>query len=497
MKEASKFEKVAARCWNILNEGKPFTPVFTVGVFLLFHLANWHDIDFWNHAGITFLTLLPILLIYYHYDFPLHLRTFLWLPLLASIFIFSPASIGLYGLALGLYFFFTVIFWGTIYYHLRIGTTWTNYRRFWKLVLKNSDSTSGNAQEQVPKVLLLLTIAAFVHTYRSSPIYFWQDQWVVYVLFLLLLALYSAVIHRVGFNWKPDPLPYTDNADPSLHMDVDRVFVLVVDGCRKDRLAEAHTPFMDWVKTEGTEFTQMETIYPDRTVVCFTSMFTGTYPFEHGIQSNMVWKQGIRCESLFDSLRKEGKVGRLLGIAHLVDSMGDDVDTVTAVMHNDRADGHIIDRAKQVMQKHDPDFMVVQLIATDQTGHSRGALYEEYKQKIEEADAHLQGFYEWLKENQYWTDRSVMMICADHGQSDGIGGHGHLDEGERFVPFMMMGHGIQKGVQVDELKSLVSITPTVSQLLGVPLPNKSRGPVLWEAIRHPQHVTDKGESSNE
>jgi hypothetical protein len=34
MKSASRFEKVAARAWNLLNEGKPFTPIFTVGVFL-------------------------------------------------------------------------------------------------------------------------------------------------------------------------------------------------------------------------------------------------------------------------------------------------------------------------------------------------------------------------------------------------------------------------------------------------------------------------------
>jgi hypothetical protein len=39
MKKASKFEKVAARCWNLLNEGKPFTPIFTTGVFLLFFIG--------------------------------------------------------------------------------------------------------------------------------------------------------------------------------------------------------------------------------------------------------------------------------------------------------------------------------------------------------------------------------------------------------------------------------------------------------------------------
>ena len=40
-----------------------------------------------------------------------------------------------FGLALGLYVFFTVFFWGTLYYHLRTGAPKTNFVRFWRLVV--------------------------------------------------------------------------------------------------------------------------------------------------------------------------------------------------------------------------------------------------------------------------------------------------------------------------------------------------------------------------
>ena len=144
---------------------------------------------------------------------------------------------------------------------------------------------------------------------------------------------------------------------------------------RKERFYEADTPFLDYLKDNGTEYTNMETVYPARTVVCFSSMFTGTYPIEHGIRSNMVWKLGIKVESIFDSLRKVGKKGRLFGCAHLVDSMGSDVETFTAVMHNDQVDSAIMERAKKIVKEQDPDLFIVQMIATDQTGHSqRGAL---------------------------------------------------------------------------------------------------------------------------
>ncbi|WP_243291198.1 alkaline phosphatase family protein [Bacillus sp. FJAT-47783] len=477
MKQASSFEKVAARCWNLLNEGKPFTPIFTVGTMLLFHLQHVTD---WK-LFLSFLLTMPIFVLYYIFDFPLFLRNYLWIPFVAYLVIFNVVSLPLLCLAVGLYFFFTVFFWGTLYYHLRIGTSWLNFTRFWKLVLKNSDSTSGNAQEQLPKFLLLLSLWHYFYVTDLRVLI--GEQWSVIVVFYVSIALFSFILHRYLFDWKPSVIPsYTENTPSPTVPKTNKVVVIVIDGMRKERFEEANTPFLDKLRKNGTEYAQMETVYPARTVVCFTSMFTGTYPFEHGIKSNMVWKLGIRVESIFDSLRKVGKKGRLLGIAHLVDSMGDDVETVTAVMHKDQADRNIMNRAKQIMEEQDPDLFVVQLIGTDQIGHSRGVLYDEYIEKIEEADKLIEEYVEWLNSKGKMDDTTIV-ICADHGQADGIGGHGHLDEGERFVPFFMVGPSVERGKVVREKHSLVSLAPTISYLLGAPFPSHSRGPVLLEAIK--------------
>lgn len=486
MKKASGFEIVAARCWNMLNEGKPFTPIFTLGVYVLYHLRDWGDAAFWASFGAGLLAALPLFAVYWVYDFPLFLRNYLWMPLVAALLLARelPLAYGLYGTALALYFFFTVYFWGTFYYHLRIGTSWWNFTRFWKLVLKNSDSTSGNAQEQLPKfLLLLLVIDGAAQIYKGGvPGAGGLGAGLAYALLVAGTALFAYVLHRNLFDWKPAEIKtYTSNVPVPKRPISGKVYVLVIDGMRKDRFEEANAPFLKKWRAEGTEYTSMETVYPARTVVCFSSMFTGTYPREHGITSNMVWKLGIRVESIFDSLRKIGRKGRLLGIAHLIDSMGDDVESVTAVMHNDEADRNIVERAKKIVAEQHPDLLVMQLIATDQTGHSRGALYDEYLQKIEEADRLLEGFVEWLGREGY-ADDATFIVCADHGQADGIGGHGHLDEGERYVPFFMYGHGVRKGVKVEEKHSLVSVAPTIAYLLGAPYPDHSRGPVLVEAI---------------
>lgn len=492
MKKASRFEKVAARCWNVLNEGKPFTPVFIVGLFLLYHVGEWGQLFFWQQAGVAFLLTLPLLAIYFIYDFPLHLRTFLWIPFVAAYWLWGGMNLfELFGLAIGLYFFFTIIFWGTIYYHLRIGTTLWNFTRFWKLVLKNSDSTSGNAQEQIPKVLTLLLVfeSAFqLHFVQHSVVESWP-----YLYFPVAVALFSYLLHRLLFTWKPKEYTAFTQNEPLDKPLAKKVYMIVIDGCNKDRLAVANTPFLDWLKEHGTEYTNMETLYPARTVVCFSSMFTGTYPRYHGIKSNMVYKHGINTESIFDSLRKIGKKGIMLAVAHLVDAFGKDVYTYTAVTKNDVVDTKIMNRAKQIVEEENPDLLIVQLIGTDQTGHSRGVFYDEYLEKIAEADTLVADFYHWLKERGELED-AAFIVCADHGQSDGIGGHGHLDVGERFVPFIMHGPMIQQGIKVDSWQSLVSVAPTIAYLMGAPYPKEARGPVLTDAIA-PSTLTT-GEKTN-
>ncbi len=483
MKQASKFEKIAARCWNLLNEGKPFTPIFVFGTLLLFHIPQWGNLSFWQYGSLAFLLTIPLLALFFHYDFPLMLRNYLWIPFVVFVMIWPDLNLPLLIFALGLYFFFTVFFWGTFYYHLRIGTSWMNFKRFWKLVLKNSDSTSGNAQEQMPKFLLVLSLWNLIFTNLQGPTAIQAEFFLTPAVFLLGLWLYASILHRNLFDWKPEMYDsYTRENEKESEGLSNRVVVIVIDGMRKERFYQANTPFLDKLRKEGTEYTQMETVYPARTVVCFTSMFTGTYPYEHGITSNMVWKLGIKVGSIFDALRSVGKKGRLLGIAHLVDSLGNDVDTVTAVMDNDRADRNIIERSKQIMKKEDPDLFITQLIGTDQTGHSQGVFYDEYIQKIEEADQLIKEFVQWMKDEGK-MENTTLMICADHGQADGIGGHGHLDEGERFVPFFMWGPHVQSGKVVEDRESLVSVAPTIAHLLGTPFPSHSRGRVLRKAIR--------------
>ncbi len=474
-KEASRFEVVAARLWNVLNEGKPFTPVFVVGVLGLLSIPHIAEPGYWPKAGIAFAALIPMFLIFYRFDFPLRLRIVLWIAMgvfLASFQFLAPLALAL---VLGLYLTFTIFLWGTVYYHLRIGTPWTNFMRFWRLVLENPDPTSGNFLEQIPKTLLLiLTFQLMIE--RPG-----LDTIVAVEGFVIGLGIVSLLVHQWFFTWPPAPsLTPTRLVAKRGERRCKRFFAIVIDGCRADRILEAHTPYIDRIRSEGVNYANTSTVYPARTVTGFSSMFTGAPPATHGMRSNFVPSLGVKCESIFDSLRAAGLSGRLVGIAHLVDAFGDDVETVTAVTHNDEIDDALVARAKAVMERDDPDLLALQLLSVDQTGHARGSYNAEYLAKIEDTDRKIEEFLGWCQERGYLDDATVL-ITSDHGQGIGIGGHGHMSPEETFVPCMMWGTGVDFRTTFDTPRSVMDVAPTIAYFLGAPPPAQSMGQVLGVA----------------
>ena len=474
-KAAGRFEIAAARLWNVLNEGKPFTPVFALGVLLLLALPLLADGGGYAPRLLAALAALtPLFALFWRYDFPLRLRAALWALLAACLVLFRPFDPAAVALVVALYLGFTVVLWGTIYYRLRIGTPWTNGLRFWKLVLENPDTTSGNFLEQVPKLLILVLLARWLAGGLSLPAVAAVEAYAAGA------AVLAVLVHQWWFTWAPpEPLTPTRLRHPGGPAPSRRVVLVVVDGCRADRFAEARTPFLDRLAAEGLVCEDMRTVYPARTVTAFTSMLTGAVPRAHGMRSNFVPRLGAKCESIFDVLAARGERGRLVGIAHLVDAFGEDsVRTVTAVTPNEEIDEALAARARDVLRTEDPALLVLQTLSVDQTGHARGSYYPEYLERIEATDRLLESFLGWCGDEGY-LDGATVVVTADHGQGRGIGGHGHFAEPERRVPFLAWGAGVPRGARVEGERSLLDVAPTLAWSLGAPPPERSVGQVLW------------------
>src|SRR5918992_2433827 len=159
-REAGGFEVWAARAWNVFNEGRPFSVLYPLLVLLA---AAPLGLGPEGSLAVALCGALAMAGVLACFTFPLRGRVLLWLALAASVPLLEPwrAPALLLG-AVGGWLLFTIVVWGSVYYHLRTGAPWLNGLRFWRLVLTNSDPTSGNALEQVPKMLMSLSAATLL-----------------------------------------------------------------------------------------------------------------------------------------------------------------------------------------------------------------------------------------------------------------------------------------------------------------------------------------------
>jgi hypothetical protein len=199
------------------------------------------------------------------------------------------------------------------------------------------------------------------------------------------------------------------------------------------------------------------------------------------MRSNFAPRLGVRRESVFDVLERHGRSGRLVGIAHLLDPFGEDVvRSVTSVQPTAEIDRSLTGEGRRVVEEEDPDLLVLQLLAADQLGHVRGVRSPEYLDQLAETDRHVGAFLDFLERRGRLEDATVILM-ADHGQGRGIGGHGHLDWGERPVPFVVWGRGAVPGATSTEPRSVLELAATISELLGIPAPRAARGRPLVPA----------------
>src|SRR5829696_2013901 len=240
---AGRIEVWAARAWNVFNEGRPFSLVYPVLVLLVAAPVGLAPNGPLPLALAGALSLSAVLA---RFTFPLRGRALLCVAALACVPLLEPwRAPALLAGALAGWAFFCVIVWGSVYYHLRTGAPLSNGRRFWRLVLTNSDPTSGNALEQVPKLLTALSAGTLLAEQPTGGS-------------VLRIAAAAAICGALGaLAWRhfaaqrlpAYPQRMAPTAGPRSAL-ARRVYVIVVDGVNRGRLWQADTPVMDRLARE-------------------------------------------------------------------------------------------------------------------------------------------------------------------------------------------------------------------------------------------------------
>ena len=263
------------------------------------------------------------------------------------------------------------------------------------------------------------------------------------------------------------------------------VVLLVIDGLRPDAIDFDRMPALAGLRQDHWSAGRAETVSPSITIAALTSLATGVSPATHQLTEANVTALG-RLRGLVPlpaHLKRHGiptrivigelpgpqlLLARLLvgaaGVAELV-SAGDEPGTVGA-------------RAAMLVRHRAGGLVVVYLDDCDRAGHAFGWMSPPYFEAAARCDAAVSHLATLVESGQ-----ATLCVTADHGG----GGVEPTDHDlphpvNAAIPIILAGaRSVARGAS-DRAAHLLDIPPTVTVLLGAPVPTGYEGRVLSEAL---------------
>ena len=277
------------------------------------------------------------------------------------------------------------------------------------------------------------------------------------------------------------------------------VVLVTIDTLRADHVGaygsrRGATPNLDALAARGV-LVEDAVVQVPQTRPSHASIFTGLYPFEHGLRDNASAGLSPRFETLATVLKAAGyqtaafigayPVSRASGLARGFDFYGDpfrgDLESPTDDSPNERPASDVVDEALAWLRRPrspSPLFLWVHLFDPHHPYEppapfaSRFAK-EPYDGEVAFADSQLKRLLDALDRSDA-SGRRLTVVTSDHGE--GLGDHGE-DEHHLFVydstlkvPLILVGAGLPRGTRVRGQFRSIDLMPTVLDLVGVTSP---------------------------
>lgn len=323
------------------------------------------------------------------------------------------------------------------------------------------------------------------------------------VLILLLLAVAAVFAALEAWNSVTHyRTPYTFRQDLAAGTPLtERVVLIILDGIRLDASRQmAHLQELAGRGASGVVRTGAPSLsHPSRAV-----MVTGAWQEVNGVTNNSLFEPPP-VDSLFSAAKRMAVPVAVAGSHFWENAFGEHLDPAWAQLHGQKlhfgaSPEELIDWNEEMCRQdlaflsRQPDgLLIVGLTAADSAAHDYGGRSEQYLLVAAAVDSCVSQFVKALDDG-----RTTFVVTSDHGHINaqslldplfglgGHGGHGGLEEEVVNVPLILAGRAIRPGdgwhaEQVD-------IAPTISALLGLPLPATNQGGVLWDALDVPAEV---------
>ncbi len=267
------------------------------------------------------------------------------------------------------------------------------------------------------------------------------------------------------------------------------IIIIVLDCVRHDHLGcagskDVKTPAIDMIASEGVRFTNAVCQAPF-TTPSITSILTGLYPFNHGIQLLIGQHLTQSVPTASDIFREAGYFtagfpsvflfDKKYGLDRGFDYYDDKIETIRKGFRGPWRPGDLTTDSVISFLKDtpidNPLFLFIHYFdAHDYSAGHAGSLIK-YQKKIDMVDTYVNRLISALEEYNLWED-TIIVITGDHG--DGFGEHGLHGHGKALydellrVPLIIRAPKlIRSGLVVDQQVRHIDIFPTLLDLIGI------------------------------
>jgi predicted AlkP superfamily pyrophosphatase or phosphodiesterase len=230
-----------------------------------------------------------------------------------------------------------------------------------------------------------------------------------------------------------------------------KVLIVSIDGLRPDLALRADTPTIHELIKEGSFTFWARTTAESVTLPSHTSMLTGVTPVRHGIQWNtdlpLIHPVYPLFPTIFELVKQAGYTTAMAaGKSKFINlARPGTLDWYFIPQTVSTEDSQVIEQALTILLAHQPDVFFVHLPSVDNVGHAAGWSSGKQMQAIAFADSCVGRLLAAL-DDLHVRDSTVIFVTADHG---GAGlSHGPDDARSRHIPWIVVGPGIRKGLDL-------------------------------------------------
>jgi predicted AlkP superfamily pyrophosphatase or phosphodiesterase len=279
---------------------------------------------------------------------------------------------------------------------------------------------------------------------------------------------------------------------------IQRVLIISIDGCRPDLLLRADTPIIHALLPKASFTFWARTTDESITLPSHVSMLTGVPPYKHEI----VWNSDLPLSrpvypaypTLFQLAKQAGyTTGMVAGKTKFSTlDVPDSLDWTFVPEKNQSDDPVVMEQAVDMIHAHKPQVLFVHFPSVDSAGHRFGWASAQQMAALARVDGCIGKILAALDEEKL-TDSTLVIITADHG---GAGlSHGQNDPRSRHIPWIAIGPGIRKNLDLTTYASLVIDTEdtfaTACYMLGIPIQRPVDGKPITQIIQQDELLKAK------